>query len=120
MQEPAAETELDRNGRRVRSSRCAFCQTDIADDRAVTIHATGAHGRGRETSCFCSARCRSCVMALAALHPSPLSPEEFIEQRTLICDGLHELRRRGLGPDPALVLRAAERAGHAPAVASAS
>jgi len=102
--------------RRVRASRCSFCQAEIADDRALTIAAAGAHGRTRETSCFCSARCRNCVLALAALHPSPLSPDEFVEQRVRISDRLLELWRRGLGPDPALVLEAAERAGHTPVV----
>jgi hypothetical protein len=59
---------------------------------------------------FCSSRCRDCVLALGALNPSVLSSARFLERRTLLTDRLLELWRAGKGPDPALVLVAAERA----------
>jgi hypothetical protein len=47
---------------------------------------------------------------LAALHPSPLASGDFISTRTLLIDRLLDLWRQGRGPDPALVLQAAETA----------
>jgi hypothetical protein len=39
-----------------------------------------------------------------------LSNAPFLDQRTLLTDRLLQLWRNGKGPDPALVLEAAERA----------
>jgi hypothetical protein len=69
---------------------------------------------------FCSTYCRDCVLALAALHPSPLASSDFVSKRALLTDRLLDLWRRGQGPDPALVLQAAEATGCGLEVADAS
>src|SRR5918999_146773 len=90
--------------RRVAKLRCSFCRAELADNLELTI--AGKDGQGS----FCSAHCRNCVLALAALHPSPLAPDEFVSRRGVLTDRLLDLWRNGRGPDPGLVLRAAERA----------
>lgn len=92
--------------------RCSFCRKELEDGSDLSIPPSGAHGRRVPHGLYCSERCRDCVLALAALHPSPLAPADFVERRTLLTDRLLELWRKGKGPDPALVLRAAERVGH--------
>jgi hypothetical protein len=92
---------------KVAKLRCSFCQAALRDDLELTI---AGSGHGRSTGSFCSAHCRSCVLALAALHPSSLAPEEFVSRRGLLTDHLLDLWRHGRGPDPGLVLRAAEQA----------
>lgn len=87
--------------------RCSFCRAELGDNPELTI--TG-DGQRRTTGSFCSAHCRNCVLALAALHPSSLAPDEFVATRALVTDRLLDLWRRGEGPDPVLVLQAAERA----------
>jgi hypothetical protein len=87
--------------------RCSFCQAELRDELELTIARTG---QGGSIGSFCSARCRSCVLALAALHPSPLAPDDFVARRGVLTDHLLDLWRDGRGPDPALVLRAAEQA----------
>ena len=74
----------------------------------MRIPPSGALGRRVSTSSFCSAYCRDCVLALAALHPSPLASSDFVARRALLTDRLLDLWRHGRGPDPTLVLRAAE------------
>jgi hypothetical protein len=83
--------------------RCSFCQADIEN---LGPRESAANGL------FCSTRCRECVLALSALHPSPLAPYEFVERRVLLADQLLDLWRSNRGPDPALVLQAARKAGH--------
>lgn len=90
--------------------RCSFCQVEIGDDLELTTPASGARGARTSTGSFCSTYCRDCVLALAALHPSPLATSDFISKRGLLTDRLLDLWRHGQGPDPALVLRAAEAA----------
>jgi hypothetical protein len=90
------------------SLRCSFCTTEVDDAAAVQIRTPGGHMR--ELTAFCSARCRDCVLALGALNPSVLANAGFLEQRALLTDGLLQLWRDGKGPDPALVLVAAQRA----------
>jgi hypothetical protein len=94
--------------RKVAKLRCSFCQAELGDDVELTM--AGKDGHGKSTGSFCSAHCRNCVLALAALHPSPLAPDEFISRRGVLTDRLLDLWRHGRGPDPTLVLRAAERA----------
>jgi hypothetical protein len=94
---------------KVAKLRCSFCQAELRDKLELTIAGAGA-GQGRSTGSFCSAHCRSCVLALAALHPSPLAPDEFVSRRGMLTDHLLDLWRHGRGPDPGLVLRAAEQA----------
>jgi len=89
--------------------RCSFCQAELGGDIALTT-GFGTHRQGTSTSSFCSAYCRDCVMALAALHPSPLATSDFIAKRALLTDRLLDLWRHGQGPDPALVLQAARAA----------
>jgi hypothetical protein len=89
-----------------RPLRCSFCQAELPEDAEPTSDET----RRATASSFCSPRCRDCVSALAALHPSPLASREFITTRGLLTDRLLDLWRRGLGPEPAVVLRAAEAA----------
>jgi hypothetical protein len=96
--------------RRANRSRCSFCRAELGESFDVTIPGSGRPGRRASTGCFCSSRCRNCVLALAALHPSPLASEDFLSTRTLLTDRLLDLWRRGLGPDPELVLQAAKRA----------
>jgi hypothetical protein len=85
---------------------CSFCQAEL-DESLETTSVSGAHGERSSTSSFCSTYCRDCVLALAALHPSPLASSDFIATRGLLTDRLLDLWRQGKGPDPALVLRAA-------------
>jgi hypothetical protein len=98
----------DETPRRVAKLRCSFCRAELGDNVELTI--AGKYGQGKSTGSFCSARCRSCVLALAALHPSPLAPDDFVSRRGVLTDRLLDLWRHGRGPDPEVVLRAAERA----------
>jgi hypothetical protein len=91
---------------------CSFCQTEFDEDLELTPLRSDAHRRRASTSSFCSTYCRDCVLALAALHPSPLASDDFISKRSLLADQLLDLWRQGRGPDPALVLQAAETAGY--------
>ena len=108
--------------RSAKDLRCSFCRAELGEILELTIPGSGKHGQHASMGCFCSARCRNCVLALAALHPSPLASYDFISRRSLITDRLLDLWRHGQGPDPGLVLEAANRAGcglpaGAPAVA---
>ena len=96
--------------RRAHASRCSFCRAELGEGITLTISASSKHGQRGSTGCFCSVRCRNCVLALAALHPSSLATADFISTRALLTDRLLDLWRQGRGPDPALVLQAAERA----------
>jgi hypothetical protein len=91
----------------VKQLRCSFCRAELGEGVKLAVPASGAHGRGALTSSFCSSHCRNCVLALAALHPSPLASSDFLSKRALLTDRLLHLWRRGEGPDPALVLQAA-------------
>lgn len=100
--------------------RCSFCQAELGEDIELTTPGSGGkHGQRMSSISFCSAYCRDCVLALAALHPSPLASSDFISKRTLVTDGLLDLWRRGRGPDPALVLQAARAASSGLASADA-
>jgi hypothetical protein len=98
-----------RAGKRERY-RCSFCQADL-HTLDLTIPDCAARGERAPNGRFCSSRCRDCVPALAALHPSPLAPHAFIEQRARLTDQLLDLWRQHKGPDPALVLQGAQKAG---------
>lgn len=91
--------------------RCSFCQADLGGGIELTSAGAGKHGRRTSASSFCSTYCRDCVLALAALNPSPLASSDFISKRALLTDRLLALWRHGQGPDPALVLQAARNAG---------
>jgi hypothetical protein len=93
---------------RVEKLRCSFCRAELGESLELTI--PDKHGQRRSTGCFCSAHCRNCVLALAALHPSPLASDDFVSTRGLLTDRLLGLWRQGRGPDPLLVLQAAEGA----------
>jgi hypothetical protein len=99
--------------------RCAFCQTELGEDLEPTPPRSGAYRQRTLTSVFCSTYCRDCVLALAALHPSPLASSDFISKRALLTDRLLDLWRHGRGPDPALVLQAAQTASSGLASADA-
>jgi hypothetical protein len=90
--------------------RCSFCRAELGG-LELTIPGSGKHGQCASTGRFCSTHCRNCVLALAALHPSPLASADFISKRALVTDRLLDLWRQGQGPDPGLVLQAANRAG---------
>jgi hypothetical protein len=85
--------------------RCSFCQAELGEEIKPTP------SRQDTPTSFCSTRCHDCVLALVALHPSPLASHDFIARRTLLTDRLIDLWRHGQGPDPALVLKAARAAG---------
>ena len=111
--------------RSAKPSRCSFCRATLGESLELTIPGSGSHGQRASTGSFCSTHCRTCVLALAALHPSPLASDDFISQRALLTDRLLDLWRQGQGPDPGLVLQAAERAScgfptAAPAVVTAA
>jgi hypothetical protein len=89
---------------------CSFCRAELGEDAPVPISASRARALCPPAGRFCSTHCRDCVRALAALHPSPLASSDFISTRTRLTDRLRELWRNGEGPDPALVLQAAQRA----------
>jgi hypothetical protein len=114
--------ELDRDTppSPVRNGNCSFCQAEIGGDLELTVPGFGKHGQRTSASSFCSAYCRDSVLALAALHPSPLASSDFIAKRALLTDRLLDLWRHGQGPDPALVLQAAETASCGLDVADAS
>jgi hypothetical protein len=97
--------------RSAKDSRCSFCRAELGESLELTIPGSGKHGQHASMGCFCSTHCRNCVLALAALHPSPLASYDFISQRALVTDRLLDLWRHGQGPDPVLVLEAANRAG---------
>ena len=99
------------SNRSAKDSCCSFCRAELGESLELTIPGSGKHGQRASTGCFCSAHCRNCVLALAALHPSPLASDDFISQRSLLTDRLLDLWRHGQGPDPVLVLQAAKRAG---------
>ena len=96
---------------RVNRSRCSFCRGELEGSLELTIPGSRKNGKRDSSGLFCSTQCRNCVLALAALHPSPLASSDFISKRALLTDRLLDLWRRGQGPDPALVLEAAKRAG---------
>jgi len=98
---PAAST------RQSKHQCCSFCRAQLDDASVVITAASRAHNRRSVASTFCSTYCRDCVLALAALHPSPLASSDFVSTRTLLTDRLLDLWRNGSGPDPALVLAAA-------------
>jgi hypothetical protein len=100
-----------RSNRNAKDSRCSFCRAELGENLELTIPGSGKHGQHASIGCFCSTRCRNCVLALAALHPSPLASDAFISQRALLSDRLLDLWRDGQGPDPGAVLQAAKRAG---------
>ena len=95
---------------------CSFCKADLDHRAEPTLAGNGVEGS------YCSAYCRNCVLALAALHPSALAPYEFVFRRGVLTDQLLDLWRHGQGPDPSLVLLAAERSRptewHAPSTAA--
>ena len=99
------------SNRSAKEPHCSFCRAGLGDNAELTIPGSGKHGQRGSTGSFCSTRCRNCVLALAALHPSPLASDDFISTRTLLTDRLLDLWRQGQGPDPGVVLQAAERAG---------
>ena len=94
--------------RKVSTLRCSFCQAELGDNPELTT--TDRERYGASTGTFCSPHCRNCVLALAALHPSPLATDDFASKRGVLTDRLLDLWRHGRGPDPGLVLRAAEHA----------
>lgn len=93
---------------RVEKLRCSFCRAELGEILDLTI--PDEHGQRKSTGSFCSAHCRNCVLALEALHPSPLASHDFVTTRGLLTDRLLGLWRQGRGPDPTLVLQAAQRA----------
>jgi len=82
---------------------CSFCKADLDHRAEPTLAGNSVEGS------YCSAYCRNCVLALAALHPPVLAPYEFVSRRGVLTDQLLDLWRHGQGPDPSLVLQAAER-----------
>ena len=98
------------SNRRSNKLCCSFCRAELGEGAALEISVSRAQGFGTPASHFCSTRCRDCILALAALHPSPLASDDFVATRTLLTDRLLDLWRNGDGPDPALVLQAALRA----------
>jgi hypothetical protein len=82
----------------------------LGEDAPLAASTARAHGVSTPAGRFCSTRCRDCVHALAALHPSPLASTDFVSTRLLLTDRLLELWRSGKGPDPSVVLKAALRA----------
>jgi hypothetical protein len=105
-----AAASVGMSNRSAKGPCCSFCRATLGESVELTLSGSGKHGQRGTTGSFCSMRCRNCVLALAALHPSPLASDDFISTRTLLTDRLLNLWRRGQGPDPGLVLQAAERA----------
>jgi hypothetical protein len=106
--EATASGSVSKRG--AKTLRCSFCRAEVGESLVLTIPGTGKHGQRASTGCFCSTHCRNCVLALAALHPSPLASDDFTSKRALLTDRLLDLWRQGQGPDPELVLQAAKRA----------
>jgi hypothetical protein len=100
-----------KSNRSAKDARCSFCRAELTERLELSIPGSGTYGQRASIGCFCSTHCRNCVLALAALHPSPLASADFISQRALLTDRLLDLWRQGQGPDPELVLQAANRAG---------
>ena len=99
----AARVRAARTSPKAPKLNCSFCRADLEHNAEHTF--TGNNGEGS----YCSAHCRTCVLALSALHPSVLAPYEFVLRRGVLTDQLLDLWRDGRGPDPLLVLQAAER-----------
>lgn len=122
-EEEAVEFERDtltapERKRGAQQIRCSFCQAELGED--VELMPPSARHDQRTSGSFCSTDCRDRVLALAALHPSPLASHDFIARRTLLTDRLLDLWRRGQGPDPAAVLKAARAASTGLATAETS
>ncbi len=77
-----------RSNRSAEKSHCSFCRAELGEHLELTIPGSGKHGQRATTGCFCSTRCRTCVLALAALHPSPLASDDFISKCALLTDRL--------------------------------
>jgi hypothetical protein len=92
------------------SPRCSICRAEIGDDgltltTRLSARSTVAWGL------FCSERCRDAAKALVAIDEAPPGTSSAARrQRGEIADGLLALWRRGAGPEPSLVLLAAEHA----------
>lgn len=93
---------------------CNFCTAPVPADDVVKMPKLEGGARRDSAGWFCSARCLDCVLALEALHPSPLATWEFRQARGVLIDRLLELWRSGRGPDPVLVLQAAQQAAAQP------
>ena len=108
---PLAATKV--SAARPKLLRCSFCQAEVDEHDELTPAAPASRAASQRGSIgrFCSTHCRDCVLALEALNPSPLAEDDFVKRRALLTDRLLELWRQGRGPDPALVLQAAKRAG---------
>jgi hypothetical protein len=91
--------------------RCSICRAEI-EGEGLTYRGTGEPGHPpRDVGLYCRPRCLDAAQALAALAElHALAPRRIVEQRGQIADGLLVLWRRRIGPDPRLVVAAAERA----------
>jgi hypothetical protein len=83
----------------------------------VTIEGEGltfartTEGRTLDVGRYCGERCRDAARAVIAIRDIPIGSSSGLQrQREEIADALLDLWRRGVGPDPAEVLFAAEYA----------
>ena len=109
------EPALDQAAEEAAPERLGLALADVEADHlpvAGLVHGVGKHERLRHDASHC-------VLALAALHPSPLASSDFISKRALLTDRLLDLWRHGQGPDPTLVLQAARAASSGLASADA-
>jgi len=92
------------------TGRCSICRSGV-EGAGLTYRAPSLPGRpGRDVGVYCGERCRDAARALGVLtEPPPFMPRPIIERRNEIADGLLALWRRRAGPDPLLVIAAAER-----------
>ena len=71
--------------------RCSFVRPCLARTSLLRPRGAGLPGQRTSGSSSCSTYCRDSVLALAALHPSPLASSDFISTRALLTDRLLDL-----------------------------
>jgi hypothetical protein len=90
-------------------SRCSICRAAIEGEGLClsSPFGGGKHAHGL----YCSERCRNAARALAAIGVTAVGMSSAVlRQREKVAEGLLTLWRRGAGPEPSLVLLAAEQA----------
>jgi hypothetical protein len=91
---------------------CSICRREIDEADAHSFTISGRGSSRITVGLYCSAEHRDMARAIGAILDAPLGASRALrEQRERIADELLAAWRRGVGPDPAHVLDAVERAG---------
>ena len=76
-----------------KQSRCSFCRAELDQSLKLTIPGSRLSGQRGPTGLFCSTHCRNCVLALAALHPSPLTFSSSVHSSPMGCSTYGDVDR---------------------------